>query len=88
MNAGFNPSHVLTFETSLAGSKYSTTEKFDLLTRDIVRRIDSLPGVTAAANVPFLPLEGGFGLGFQIVGRPLKPGERGTGGAAWMYGLQ
>jgi putative ABC transport system permease protein len=51
----------------------------------VVRRIESIPGVIAAANVPFLPLEGGFGLGFDIVGRPLGPGERSTGGAAWMY---
>ncbi len=85
VNAGFNPSHVLSFETSLGGSKYSKTASVDLLTRDLVRRIESVPGVIAAANVPFLPLEGGFGLGFNIVGRPLAPGERGTGGAGWMY---
>ncbi len=85
VNAGFNPSHVLSFETSLAGSKYAATERVDLLTRDAVRRIESVPGVLAAANVPFFPLEGGFGLGFDIVGRPPKPGERGTGGAMWMY---
>ena len=85
VNAGFNPSHVLSFETSLGGSKYSTTAAVDLLTKEVVRRVDTVPGVIAVANVPFLPLEGGFGLGFDIVGRPLKPGERGTGGAAWMY---
>jgi predicted permease len=85
VNAGFNPSHVLSFETSMGGSKYTTTASVDLLTRDIVRRIESVPGVIAAANVPFLPLEGGFGLGFDIVGRPLQPGERSTGGATWMY---
>jgi len=84
-NAGFNPSHVLTFETSLAGSKYSTTARIDLLTRDVVRRIETVPGVVAVANVPFLPLEGGFGLGFNIVGRPLAAGEQSTGGAGWMY---
>jgi putative ABC transport system permease protein len=50
-----------------------------------VRRIENVPGVIAAANVPFLPLEGGFGLGFNIVGRPLAQGEQSTGGAGWMY---
>ena len=29
VDAGFNPSHVLTFETSLGGSKYSTTARMD-----------------------------------------------------------
>jgi predicted permease len=85
VNPGFNPSHVLSFETSLGGSKYTATARVDLLTRDVVRRIESIPGVIAAANVPFLPLEGGFGLGFDIVGRPLGPGEQSTGGAAWTY---
>ncbi len=85
VDAGFNPNHVLTFETSLGGSKYSTTARMDLLTRDVVRRIESVPGVLAAANVPFLPLEGGFGLGFNIVGRPLASGEQSTGGAGWMF---
>jgi predicted permease len=85
VDAGFNPSHVLSFETSLGGSKYSKTAGVDLLTRDLVRRIESVPGVIAAANVPFLPLEGGFGLGFDIIGRPLTPGNQSTGGAGWMY---
>ena len=85
VDAGFNPRHVLSFETSLAGSKYQTTAAVDRLSRDAVRRIESLPGVTAAAMAPFLPLEGGFGLGFQIVGRPLKPGEEETGDAVWTY---
>jgi putative ABC transport system permease protein len=85
VNAGFNPHRVLSFETSLAGAKYSTTERVHLLTRDAVRRIESIPGVVAAANVPFLPLEGGFGLGFTIVGRALEPGQQSTGGAGWMY---
>jgi predicted permease len=85
VDPGFNPRHVLSFETSLGGSKYTTGASMDRLTRDIVRRLEAVPGVIAAANVPFLPLEGGFGLGFDIVGRPLAEGERATGGAGWMY---
>ena len=85
VNAGFNPSHVMSFETSLAGSKYATSEAVARLNEDAVRRIEHVPGVLAAANVPFLPLEGGFGLGFDVVGRPLPAGEQSTGGASWMY---
>jgi predicted permease len=85
VNAGFNPERVLAFETSLGGSKYSTTGQVDRLTRDLVQRVERVPGVIAAANVPFLPLEGGFGLGFDIVGRAPATGERSTGGAGWMY---
>jgi len=85
VDAGFNPSRALSFETSLAGTKYSTTARVDLLVHDAVERIERLPGVTAAAVVPFLPLEGGFGLGFDVVGRPPAPGDQNTGGASWMY---
>ena len=85
VNAGFNPSHVMSFETSLAGSKYAATDAVALLNENAVKKIESVPGVIAAANVPFLPLEGGFGLGFDVVGRPLPAGETSTGGASWMY---
>ncbi len=85
VNPGFNPSHVLTFETSLGGANYSATTQVDRLNKEVVRRLAAVPGVTATANVPFLPLEGGFGLGFDIVGRALNPGEQSTGGAGWMY---
>jgi putative ABC transport system permease protein len=85
VNAGFNPKNVLSFETSLAGTKYSATDRVDQLTREAVRRIETAPGVVAAANGPYLPLEGGFGLGFDIIGRAHAPGDQSTGGAAWMY---
>jgi putative ABC transport system permease protein len=85
VNAGFNAQKVLSFETSLAGSKFHTTSQVEALTEDAERRIGQVPGVAAVANVPFLPLEGGFGLGFDIVGRALPEGARSTGGASWMY---
>jgi putative ABC transport system permease protein len=85
VDAGFNPDRVLAFETSLAGAKYSRTEPVDLLVREAIRRIETVPGVKAAAIVPFLPLEGGFGLGFDIPGRPIPAGQNSAGGAAWMY---
>jgi predicted permease len=85
VDAGFNPRRVLSFQTSLAGSKFSTTAQVEALTENAVRRIESVPGVLAVANLPFLPLEGGFGLGFDIVGRALPAGGRSTGGAGWIY---
>ena len=85
VDPGFDSANVLSFETSLGGSRYSTTEPVARLTRDVVRRIETIPGVLAAANVPYLPLEGGFGLGFEIVGRPVEQGAGGNRGAAWMY---
>ncbi len=76
IDPGVNPRNVLSVETALGGSKYTTGASVDRLTRDVVRRLEAVPGVIAAANVPFLPLEGGFGLGFEIVGRTLAEGQR------------
>jgi predicted permease len=43
-----------------------------------------LPGVVNASAACCLPLEGGYGLGFKIVGRPLEPGRTNQGGVEWM----
>jgi len=51
------------------------------LVRDGVRRIRALPGVEAAGFTCCVPLEGGFGLPFQITGRPDGPTSK--GGAGW-----
>jgi len=45
-------------------------------------RLQQLPGVELASAACCLPLEGGFGLNFTIIGRPLDNGPF-TGGAAW-----
>jgi putative ABC transport system permease protein len=69
---GFNPEHVLTLQTSLAGSKYVSTQAVERLTREVTQRIDALPGVVASASVISLPTEEGPDLPFVIEGRALK----------------
>lgn len=54
------------------------------LTRDAVKRIEALPGVTAAVLTCSLPLEPSFGLPFIIEGRALTTSED-HGGASWRY---
>lgn len=46
-------------------------------------RLNATPGVEASASSCYMPLEGGFGLPFIVVGRPLGK-EKQTGGAGWM----
>jgi predicted permease len=53
------------------------------LIRDGVERLNAVPGVTTAAASCCLPLQGGFGLPFDIVGRP-KGNSPTTGGAAYL----
>src|SRR5207247_5962149 len=53
------------------------------LVRDGVGRLRSVPGVEAASATCCIPLEGGYGLGFVIVGRPLQ--DRPVhGGGGWL----
>lgn len=83
VNPGFDTRNVLTMEMSLSGARFEKAAGVDQLERDSRRRVESLPGVTAAALTCCLPLEGGFGLPFIIEGRPLTNGPY-HGNAAWL----
>ena len=70
VNPGFDPHRVLTMEMSLTGDKYQKTAGVAQLVRDGRERLNAIPGVEASASTCCIPLEGGFGLPFNIVGRP------------------
>jgi putative ABC transport system permease protein len=71
---GFEAHNVITLQTSLAGTRYSTTRDVEMLSRTLAQRIDALPGVQATAMAITLPTQGGVDLPFRIEGRPL-PGK-------------
>ncbi|HEX4005394.1 MAG TPA: ABC transporter permease [Acidobacteriaceae bacterium] len=82
VNPGFDPHHVLTMEMSLTGDRFAKTAAVAQLSLDGRERLNAIPGVEAATSTCCLPLEGGFGLPFDIVGR--APGkDPNTGGAGW-----
>ncbi len=83
VNPGFDTRNVLLMEMSLNGGRFEKATGVDQLEREGRRRIESLPGVTAAAITCCVPLEGGFGLPFTIEGRPLTNGPY-HGGATWL----
>jgi putative ABC transport system permease protein len=86
VNPGFDARNVLTMEMSLTGDRFQKTGGVAQLSRDGRERLNAIPGVEAAASTCCLPLEGGFGLPFTIVGHPF-PGKKGGGGeegAGWM----
>ncbi|UWZ86236.1 ABC transporter permease [Occallatibacter riparius] len=78
---GFDAHNVITMEMSLTGQRYSTTGGVAQLIRDSRDRIKAIPGVEEVGVSDTLPLDGGFGLPFIIVGRPLKGPA--TGGSEW-----
>jgi putative ABC transport system permease protein len=82
VDPGFDAHNVLTMEMSLTGARFEKAAGVNQLVRDAQRRIESLPGVTAFASTCCLPLEGGFGLPFEIEGRP-PADPNNAPGAGW-----
>jgi predicted permease len=82
---GFDAQNVITMQTSLTGGKYDTTAKVDNMIRQVIQRIESLPGVQSAAAVVQLPVEGGIDLPIIIDGRPLDKGNPFHGDEQWRF---
>jgi predicted permease len=80
---GFDANNVLTMRMSFTGPRFPTSASVDQAIHDGVERLRMLQGVVSASAACCVPLEGGFGLPFKIVGRPLEQGPF-HGGGAWM----
>jgi predicted permease len=80
---GFDPHHVLTLQTSMGGGNYATTAKVNDLVVNVCRRIESLPGVDAAASSVVLPLTDAIDLPFNIVGKPPAKADQYNGDEQW-----
>ncbi|HKO17050.1 MAG TPA: ABC transporter permease [Gemmatimonadaceae bacterium] len=79
---GFDAHNVLTMRMSFAGQRFQTSSAVQLAIHDGIERLRALPGVVTASASCCLPLEGGFGLPFKVVGRPLEKGPW-HGGGSW-----
>jgi predicted permease len=84
VDPGFDPDHVLTMRTSLGGPDFASAPQVEALVRRGMEALGSVPGAAVVGASSGLPLEGGAGLPFEIVGRPLPDGRRHHGGAAWL----
>jgi putative ABC transport system permease protein len=82
VNPGFNAHNVLTLQMSLTGPRFEKATGVGQLVRDGIERLLALPGVEVASTSCCIPLEGGFGLPLNIVGRPLTKGPS-HGGGGW-----
>jgi len=83
VSPGFDAHNVLTMRMSFTGPRYASSAAVDQVIRDGVTRLKTIPGVVSASAACCVPLEGGYGLPFKIVGRPLDNGPF-HGGGAWM----
>ena len=80
---GFDAHNVLTMRTSLAGEKYATTAKVENLTRQVLQRIEGLPGVEVAATAITVPPVASIDLPFRIEGRQLSGDSQFHGSEQW-----
>ena len=81
---GFDPTNVLTMRMSFTDPRFKTSESVEQAIRAGIDRLRTVPGVITASAACCLPLEGGYGLPFRIVGRALDPGQPFHGGGSWM----
>jgi putative ABC transport system permease protein len=89
VDPGYDTRNVLTMAMSISGDRFQKTAGVAQLVKDGTERLKALPGATDAAAACCLPLNGGFGLPFDIVGRP-KGDAPFSGGAnydtvSWNY---
>jgi predicted permease len=80
VDPGYTTGNVLVLRTSLSGPRYRTSEAVDQMARLALERIRQLPGVAAASMTCCVPLQGGYGLPFNIVGRTNEGSFTGGGG--------
>ncbi len=83
VDPGFSAKNVLTMSMSLNGARFEKSANIELLARDGRQRLAAIPGVESATLTCCLPLEGGYGLPFNIVGEAPKEGPY-TGGGGWL----
>jgi putative ABC transport system permease protein len=76
---GFETAPLLTARFFMVGEAYATPEQKAQRVEDVMRRIESLPGVTSAFASNFVPLDAGGGSGHAIIdGRAVPKGEEPT----------
>jgi len=82
VDPGFDTHNTLTMAMSISGSRFQTSAPVAQIIRQGTERIRSIPGVAEAAAGNGLPLQGAFGMPFDIVGRP-KGNAPFSGGAQY-----
>ncbi|HEY6189219.1 MAG TPA: ABC transporter permease [Pyrinomonadaceae bacterium] len=75
VNPGFEPDHILTVSLPLPALKYPKVEQAANFHKEMLRRVQALPGIKSASISTGLPLEGGETNDFKLEIRPTPPGK-------------
>ena len=84
VDPGFNVDNVISMQTSLSGERFRTIATVDPMVRNTLERIRSIPGVADAVATCCVPLQGGYGLPFNVIGRANTDGPF-TGGGGIVF---
>jgi putative ABC transport system permease protein len=79
---GFDAENVLTMRMSINSPQFNKSAAVEQLVHNGVERLRGIPGVLVASATCCVPLEGGYGLPFMVMGRPLTDGPF-HGGGNW-----
>jgi putative ABC transport system permease protein len=89
VNTGFATHDVVTMAMSLSGDRFQKTAPVGQVIRDGTDRVLAVPGVTDVGASNCLPMAGGFGMIFDVVGRPKGntpfTGSAGFYSISWRY---
>lgn len=85
VDPGFDTHNVVTMAMAISGDRFQKTAGVAQIIRDGTDRLKAVPGVSNATAACCLPLQGGFGVPFDIVGRP--KGKRPSTGGGGFYSV-
>ncbi len=72
VDMGFKTDHILTFGLPMPAARLKGPEEITAFYRQLIDRVQALPGITAASVSTGFPVQGtGFGMPFDIVGKPV-----------------
>ncbi|HSC13729.1 MAG TPA: ADOP family duplicated permease, partial [Gammaproteobacteria bacterium] len=80
VDPGFTTENVLVMRTPLGGPQFQTSSVTHQTAQLALERIRAIPGVAAASMTCCVPLQGGYGLPFNIIGRTNEGPFTGGGG--------
>jgi putative ABC transport system permease protein len=89
VDPGFATHNVISMAMSVSGDRFQTTAPVAQVIRDGTDRLLAIPGVLDVGVTNCLPMAGGFGMSFDVVGRSkgdsLSTGGAGFSSISWSY---
>ena len=82
VDPGFAMRNVISMSMSVSGDRFQTTAPVAQIVQEGADRLHGIPGVVDAGVSNCLPMAGGFGMSFDVVGRP-KGATNSSGGAGF-----